>query len=29
VIIPMMHAVAVDTHHWMTDSQFLNAVALG
>jgi chromate transporter len=29
VIIPLMQADAVDTHHWMTDSQFLNAVALG
>ncbi|MET0600663.1 MAG: chromate transporter, partial [Baekduia sp.] len=29
VIIPLMHADAVDTHHWMTDTQFLNAVALG
>jgi chromate transporter len=29
VIIPLMHADAVETHHWMTDSQFLNAVALG
>jgi chromate transporter len=29
VIIPLMQADAVDTHHWMTDTQFLNAVALG
>jgi chromate transporter len=29
VIIPLMQAVAVDHYHWMTDSQFLNAVALG
>jgi chromate transporter len=29
VIIPLMQSDAVDTHHWMTDSQFLNAVALG
>ena len=29
VIIPMMRADAVDTHHWMTDAQFLDAVALG
>jgi chromate transporter len=29
VIIPLMQADAVGTHHWMTDSQFLNAVALG
>jgi chromate transporter len=29
VIIPLMHADAVDAHHWMTDGQFLNAVALG
>ena len=28
VIIPLMHADAVD-HHWMTNTQFLNAVALG
>ncbi len=28
VIIPLMHADAVD-HHWMTSTQFLNAVALG
>jgi chromate transporter len=29
VIIPLMQADAVDQHHWMTDGQFLNAVALG
>src|SRR4051794_15931804 len=29
VIIPLMQADAVSTHHWMTDSQFVNAVALG
>jgi chromate transporter len=29
VIIPLMQADAVGTHHWMTDGQFLNAVALG
>ncbi|WCB92483.1 putative chromate transport protein [Baekduia alba] len=29
VIIPLMQADAVQTHHWMTDAQFLNAVALG
>jgi chromate transporter len=29
VIIPLMHGDAVDAHHWMTDGQFLNAVALG
>ena len=29
VIIPLMQADAVGRHHWMTDSQFLNAVALG
>jgi chromate transporter len=29
VIIPLMQADAVDRHHWMTDGQFLNAVALG
>ncbi|MEU9192507.1 chromate efflux transporter [Streptomyces hundungensis] len=29
VIIPLMQADAVDHHHWMTDGQFLNAVALG
>ncbi|MFC4506212.1 MULTISPECIES: chromate efflux transporter [Streptomyces] len=29
VIIPMMQADAVDHYHWMTDGQFLNAVALG
>lgn len=29
VIIPMMQHDAVDTYHWMTDGQFLNAVALG
>jgi chromate transporter len=29
VIIPLMQADAVHTHHWMTNAQFLNAVALG
>jgi chromate transporter len=29
VIIPLMHTDAVQTYHWMTDAQFLNAVALG
>jgi chromate transporter len=29
VIIPLMQGDAVDRHHWMTASQFLNAVALG
>jgi chromate transporter len=29
VIIPLMHHDAVDTYRWMTDGQFLNAVALG
>jgi len=29
VIIPLMQADAVDHHHWMTATQFLNAVALG
>ena len=29
VIIPLMQADAVDRYHWMTDSQFLSAVALG
>ena len=29
VIIPLMQADAVDRYHWMTDPQFLNAVALG
>jgi chromate transporter len=29
VIIPLMQADAVGTHHWMTETQFLNAVALG
>jgi chromate transporter len=29
VIIPLMQADAVEHHHWMTDGQFLNAVALG
>jgi chromate transporter len=29
VIIPLMQADAVSHHHWMTDAQFLNAVALG
>jgi chromate transporter len=29
VIVPLMQGDAVDRHHWMTDAQFLNAVALG
>ncbi|HWF55814.1 MAG TPA: chromate efflux transporter [Solirubrobacteraceae bacterium] len=29
VIIPLMQADAVHTYHWMSNSQFLNAVALG
>jgi chromate transporter len=29
VIIPLMQQDAVDVFHWMTDAQFLNAVALG
>jgi len=29
VIVPLMQADAVDNYHWMTSSQFLNAVALG
>jgi chromate transporter len=29
VIIPLMQSDAVGTYHWMTQSQFLNAVALG
>ncbi len=29
VIIPLMQADAVDTYHWMTNTEFLNAVALG
>ena len=29
VIIPLMQADAVDVHGWMTDGEFLNAVALG
>jgi chromate transporter len=29
VIIPLMRADAVDRHHWMSDGQFLDAVALG
>jgi chromate transporter len=29
VIVPLMQADAVTHHHWMTDGQFLNAVALG
>jgi chromate transporter len=29
VIVPLMQADAVSHHHWMTDGQFLNAVALG
>src|SRR6202035_3500277 len=29
VIIPLMQGDAVHTYHWMSNSQFLNAVALG
>ncbi|MFE3022842.1 chromate efflux transporter [Nocardia tengchongensis] len=29
VIIPLMQSDAVTQYHWMTDAQFLNAVALG
>jgi chromate transporter len=29
VIVPLMQGDAVDRYHWMTDAQFLNAVALG
>src|SRR5262249_56794570 len=29
VIVPLMQGDAVHVYHWMTDSQFLNAVALG
>ena len=29
VIVPMMQQDAVDVHHWMTQPEFLNAVALG
>ena len=29
VIIPLMQGDAVHVYHWMTDAQFLNAVALG
>jgi chromate transporter len=29
VIIPLMQHDAVDAYHWMTDAEFLNAVALG
>jgi len=29
VIVPLMQSDAVNTYHWMTDGQFLNAVALG
>ncbi len=29
VIVPLMQADAVDRFHWLTDAQFLNAVALG
>jgi chromate transporter len=29
VIVPLMQADAVDRHHWMTGTEFLNAVALG
>jgi chromate transporter len=29
VIVPLMQGDAVDTYHWMTNTEFLNAVALG
>jgi chromate transporter len=29
VIVPLMQADAVDVHHWMSHTQFLDAVALG
>ena len=29
VIVPLMQADAVDAYHWMTNTEFLNAVALG
>jgi chromate transporter len=29
VIVPLMHADAVDRYHWLTDAQFVSAVALG
>jgi chromate transporter len=29
VVIPLMQSDAVERHHWMTDGQFLDAVALG
>jgi chromate transporter len=29
VIIPLMHGDAVHTYHWMSNGEFLNAVALG
>ena len=29
MIIPLMQHDAVNTYHWMTGAQFLNAVALG
>jgi chromate transporter len=29
VVIPLMQADAVDAYHWMTNTEFLNAVALG
>lgn len=29
VIIPLMRGDAVDAYHWMTDAEFLNAVAFG
>jgi chromate transporter len=29
VIVPLMQGDAVDTYHWMTNAEFLNAVALG
>jgi chromate transporter len=29
VIVPLMHSDAVERHHWLTENQFLNAIALG
>ncbi len=29
VIVPLMQGDAVDAHHWMTNAEFVNAVALG
>jgi chromate transporter len=29
VIVPLMQGDAVDTYHWMTNGEFVNAVALG